>query len=210
MLYNILQKPSRQGGCREGFYVCTAKPHIRRQGGEVGGTEKPAILGMSRLKYKMKMKKLSLVAIMLIALVSCEKEQLNSDLSLSMDENLVVNNNKAAKMRIFYDHGGNNYGCTGSGGSCADDVIVKPAPKGEGFESLFDAIYKNDTDKVISLFQKHGDYFIEYIDQEIINLVVKGELKASLRGNESDNTKYIIFTSSVYGKVVAVYPLSLK
>lgn len=54
----MLLFPLRQGGCREGFYVCRAKPLLRpaciagtgrRQSEEVGGTEKPAILQMSRV-----------------------------------------------------------------------------------------------------------------------------------------------------------------
>lgn len=144
------------------------------------------------------MKKILFSAFCVFALVSCEKEEDKKNIDQS--SRLL---NASSSLRVYYDNGGNDYGCKGSGGNCLPDVIVT-APKSYYFAPLFES-----GSNTVELFTKNAEVYKSVIDPKYVDGVIKGSLFVEAKQNDATNTNYLSFSDRDKNSH-AVYSLILK
>ena len=149
------------------------------------------------------MKKLIFAVSSFALLMSCEKEiekNNNNSERVTVTENTL----KASNLRLWYDNGGDNYVCAGSGGNCFPDIIVTPhlAVPIENFST--NGSLGNYT-SLHDLISSNMAVYEQIFDRSDLDAVLSGVLKIKTRGNTGDAKKYILFYSD--NTIKAVYPL---
>ena len=104
----------------------------------------------------------------LLIFVSCTKEE--DFLKNPSVQNSKVNVNLktvGSNLRVWYDNGGDDYGCTGIGGSCLPDVIITP----EAFAQIipiFKSIQTDDSKEISETFLAEKDFLLKFFDENLI------------------------------------------
>ena len=111
-------------------------------------------------------------------------------------------------LRVYYDNGGDDYGCSGSGGNCLPDVIITPSvyQMAQSIETILSA---GSQDEVQNFFQDNYESLVEFISPNYIEGTLSGYYHVSCRGHV-DEKFYLLFASrSENGEITpdAVYPL---
>lgn len=153
------------------------------------------------------MKNVIIVAIFAIALASCQKEQITPNKILSNRNETLSTKKLVGNLRIYYDNGGSDYGCKGSGGNCLPDVVITSEIMAN-FNDIFDVLHSNNATAIRSVFNNQKEFLEEYIDTNILQLAINGEYNVKAKGDNPDQTRYIIFVSSKKGSVEGVYPIT--
>lgn len=116
---------------------------------------------------------------------------------------------QGSSLRVYYDNGGDDYGCSGSGGNCLPDVIVTPSvyQLAENIDNIVSG--GGAPDEINNFFQENYEGLVEFIDPAYIEGTLSGNYNVSCRGYVSENF-YLIFSganSDGDDSPVVVYPL---
>ncbi|MNK24846.1 hypothetical protein D3C87_431610 [compost metagenome] len=136
-------------------------------------------------------------ALLLLVISSCQKKETITKTS-SVSENQQTKSYR--NLRVWYDNGGKDYGCWLAGGNCLDDVIVTPW--------LADNItdFGNSTDQK-AFASIHYTSLAKPIDASLLDEVIAGNLKVSLRGKiTATETGYLVFKSASGNNIQSVNP----
>lgn len=141
-------------------------------------------------------------------LVSCKKEVLTPTSSQSQIQSQTPTSSSARGafyFRVFYDNGGQDYGCRGSGGNCADDIVVSAHIKG-AINGVFGSLHSGNDIAIQTVFENYKNVLINHMDEGDVDGVIRGNLKAKARGTNPTENRYIILTDASTDMEVAVYP----
>jgi len=130
-------------------------------------------------------------------LFSCEKEEVKTNVESSNDVTDHSGVTKAASdMRIWYDHGGDDYGCHKSGGSCYPTVVITPS-LGEDLGDITDVINTENEEDIISSFEDHETLLTDVLGSYVVEQVIDGSYTVATRGelNEDENI-YFLFSNA--------------
>jgi hypothetical protein len=146
-----------------------------------------------------------LVGVALTILVSsCQKEKDNS-LSLAEEQGLPK-----ASLRVYFDDGtvpgveGVNYGCSGTGGNCLNDVVVTSELK-PAMDNVFSAAYSANDEQIRAAFQTNKAALLNYVSSKHVNGVITGAYTARARG-AAPGYRYLMIRDTAV-RIVGVYPL---
>lgn len=161
------------------------------------------------------MKKIICFAVVSIAFASCQKTQkLNpstetssSTVSSSQSTMSARTGGTNSKYRIFSRVRG-SYGCSGTGGNCLPDVVVKPhAAERVLFRDLFNVIASGDSQVIRNFFELNSTALSVFIPVEEINYVISGTDTVTSVVNSDGISNYIIFTNE--GSTMLVLPVMM-
>lgn len=154
------------------------------------------------------MKKLRILLLTVIGITiifSCNKEEIISKKNSS--NNLQK---EMVQLRVYYDNGGDDYGCNSSGGNCLPDVIIiHTSIHNELLNQIQDIriMYQNDVEYANTLI---GDIvaaneptFQDIFPQCVINEIVNHALQLHIRGTESYRCLLLYNNNDI----VNVYPV---
>ena len=140
------------------------------------------------------MKKLIFVTVVLFAFLSCSKDRLTN----SSPENEGVNqnsNNQAlfkSALTIFYDNGGDDYGCKGVPGNCSG--IVPVYPKGI-INNIFNIVNGQDGVAIVNVFTNQYNVLKGLMDSRILDNVLNGTYTVTARGTKYNSVRHLIFST---------------
>ncbi len=156
------------------------------------------------------MKKLILsVAICAVALIACNKKQINNIApeTSSNPESPSSQKVKPSELRVFFTNGpAGAYYCASTGGNCYPDSDIKPKGKA-AFNNVFAILNSNNPIAIRNVFSNRKTELSEYIDNDVLESVIKGEYNVSSKENIQNNTRFLVFTDAVKQSVEAVYPI---
>jgi len=135
-----------------------------------------------------------LTALTLVFIIGCNKNddlQMGNELSSNRQLQLRTDNN----LRIYYDHGGKDYGCHKTGGNCLPDIVIT-ADKIQRMDQIFDTVDDGDVDDIITIFTEEYDLLTESVDESTIDSVINGEYTVESKGFNSENIRYLLFYSN--------------
>lgn len=145
--------------------------------------------------------------ITLLALYSCQKEEVTRNVKTSNDttEN-VLKSEVGHNMRYWYDDGDLNYGCDERKGNCYEETTV--------YGSLIPVIDKigDEADngnvfEVIELLKDNYKSLETYIPSDVLDSTIKGKRQLNVRGRLSkEGTAYLVFSNR--NIIHSVYPLT--
>jgi len=154
------------------------------------------------------MKNLFLYFIASLILIGCSKESRLEQ--FSTHEKSV----KTTQLRVFYDNGGDDYGCTGLGGNCLPDVNVC----GNCLDSWIQLIlwfvehqhYPHSIDPQDPNHPSNVyDDLLFLFGKSTAEKLLNGTVSISTKGpNSTDNTLYVII-QNLSGETLAVHPYVL-
>jgi hypothetical protein len=143
------------------------------------------------IKNKIKMKKLRILLLTVIGITiifSCNKKEE----IISKKNNFNNLQKDMQQLRVYYDNGGEDYGCEGSGGNCLPDIIVRPTSVlNELLNQIQEIrnIYQQDVEFANSLISDivadNESTFQDIFPQSVIDEIVSEELQMYIRGTES-------------------------
>lgn len=105
-------------------------------------------------------------------------------------------------MRVWYDNGGNDFGCSGSGGTCFDDVVILGLVAND-LQTITEETDKNVAETIVA---KNFNYIKSSLPANIAKGVESRKLNVSFRGTDAKQGVYMIM--SYKGKQVGVLPIS--
>lgn len=152
------------------------------------------------------MKKVLMSIFAVAAMASCKKEVIKTTTSNGSTSDLTETSfiTKTTAMRVF-----NGVSCSGSGGTCLDEVIVW-GEKAIFYDNLFLEITDLENKEDIKLIVGHHyGVLTKDIDSKLLDAVIEGELLLEAKENIDIQTKFFIFANEE-GKNVAVYPFEKK
>jgi hypothetical protein len=127
-------------------------------------------------------------------MIGCEKDESISPVDSNDNDNIEASKTKSlpnnkAHGRVYYDNGGNDYGCSGSGGNCLDDVIVEAA-LGPAMEDIIIVVNTNNQPAIQEEFSDNA--FVEsVVPVDVINGVISNNLVVTLKSNSDYD--YLLF-----------------
>jgi hypothetical protein len=146
-----------------------------------------------------------------IMLTSCEKEEVTRNQSSSEENNIhseEVVNKAAGSLRIYYDNGGDDFGCAGSGGNCYPTVTITPSVAVD-LGDVIDGVNTGDEDVIRHSFLNNESLLIKLLGSNTFENVIEGTYFPSTRGDLTEaNSIYFVF--EVDNKVVEVKPIQKK
>ncbi|SEC20815.1 hypothetical protein SAMN04489761_2378 [Tenacibaculum sp. MAR_2009_124] len=156
------------------------------------------------------MKKLVGITLALaFTLSSCSNEETIAP----SDTSGVEENTRALGGRVWFDNGaqpgvdGVDYGCSGSGGNCLDEVVVYGIASPYVLNDLNDTIGSGNTQGTQHVFEAHAEELSKFIPGKLIDGVINGSLYVKSRGKlNKEQTMYLNFTNR-RGKTVSIVPL---
>ena len=156
------------------------------------------------------MKKIILsVAICTIALIACNKKQINT---IAPEASSTVQtpsnqNSRPSPYRVFFTNGpAGAYYCASTGGNCYPDVVISSAEKAV-FKNVFAVLNSNNPIAIRNVFTNHQTVLSQYIDNDVLARAINGEYNVSSKENIQNETRFIVFTDAVKQSVEAVYPI---
>ncbi|TAE18056.1 MAG: hypothetical protein EAZ95_05280 [Bacteroidetes bacterium] len=149
------------------------------------------------------MKKVILTAICAVALASCQQQK---EVAPTQEAKTSVTRKDKSDLRVWYDRGGSDYGCSGTGGNCLDDVILS-APKPKGFTATLQTMSAGTPTEIRDAFSDNRSVLIQYISATVVDATINGDLNATLRGLPTDATCYMLFSDANTNTITTVYPV---
>jgi len=153
------------------------------------------------------MKKLVLSGALLLAFsaafVACEKEEVKPVVSSTVnDTDAPV---KAGTRKVWFDEGGSNYGCKGSGGNCLDEVVAR-LQKYTLLNEIGTCANNNQNALVIAKFIENYADLSSLISTDVLDDVINGVATLKVKGTvSSSSTAYFLFTKA--GNIYSVQPI---
>lgn len=115
------------------------------------------------------------------------------------------------QLRVYYDNGGEDYGCNSSGGNCLPDVVITPTSiHNELLNQIQEIrnIYQQDVEFANALIGEiiasNEPTFQDIFPQSVINEILNNALKLYIRGTESYRC-ILLYNSN--NDIVNVYPV---
>lgn len=141
----------------------------------------------------------------LLGVFSCQTDE-------SASSESTTNHAKMYDMRIYYDFGGTDYGCSGSGGNCLDDVEIECYISEDLIEDV--PIYVPvELPKPPISFKDHvranRDIFVQYFKPELIDGILNDEVRIAKRGSCEAGKIYVIFGDND-SKIISVQPFAIR
>lgn len=158
------------------------------------------------------MKKVFSLAICTIALISCNKKQLNTVSPES--SSTVVAEAPLTNQRIgnpgdyttYYDHGGTDYGCGGNPANCYGASAIAN-PDVAVFDEFFVALNNCNQDIIKTKITNNILVLAKYIDKADLEFVLSGVFKIRVKGSEANANRYIVFTNAQTAGIEMVYSI---
>lgn len=151
------------------------------------------------------MRKLLFLTLSILTLISCSKENERDSLNSPTEER------KTANLRIYYDNGGNDYGCSGVGGNCLPDVDVCGNCLDSWIQLLLwlvehqhypHSIDPGDPNNPNNVY----DDLVYMFGQNNADLILNGTATITTKGsNQNNGTIYVIITN-LNEEILAVHP----
>ena len=167
----------------------------------------------------MKKQTIKLSMLLCLALISCQKKEieLKEKISYSSDELNESNENghdelvqRASDLRVFFDNGNIpgvqdvDYGCEGSGGNCHPDVIASPQVLGP----LIDVTNPTNPKPIRDRFSQYQEVLVKVLGSESVFKVINGTYDVRHRGNVLTGGVYFTFYQN--GASVLTQPVFVK
>lgn len=159
------------------------------------------------------MKKIILsVAVCTIALVACNKKQLNTIAPEVSSTNVVeapITNQRignSGDYTTYYDNGGTDYGCKGSPANCYGANAIAH-PDRPSFNNLFAVLNSNNPIAISNVITNHMPVLEKYIDRSDLDNVLNGSFGINVKGTNKNDTRYIMFTAVQKGSIEMVYSI---
>jgi len=111
--------------------------------------------------------------------------------------------NRTKDLRVYYDEGGENYGCRGTGGNCLPTVIVTPARKG-AMDDIFSKLRMASWSGKKNIFSANSQLLQEFLPAGLIDGVISGELDVRIRDSKLNPQLFILFYEK--GNLTAAIP----
>jgi hypothetical protein len=168
----------------------------------------------NKLHYKIlkfnRMKKTSIVLIMIVALASCSKEDLVNPTSRKTGLNTSTNTKAASQtaMRVWHDNG-TVWGCWDEGGNCLPTVEV-PANKIKLINNLFYVVKSGNQSEIIRFFKENLSELTLFFDKETIYNVINGTLVVKDKDENEQKERFILFIFPSTGEISSVNPFMNK
>lgn len=145
-------------------------------------------------------------------IASCNKEKVeptvrNSTMNTSINDSEEKGSvmDKASGRRVWFDNGGKDYGCKGSGGNCLPDVIVTPKLMAD-IRGIGEVILHGNADEIKNEFNDKKASLQEVLNNEHILGVINGKMNVSVKGLDTD-VIYMLFSIKSDKNTIAVYPI---
>ena len=154
------------------------------------------------------MKKVFTLAILAIIFASCHKDQLDPTTPTCTDVTSASGTAKrliGSTYRVYYDNGGTDYGCKGTGGNCLDDVVVTPNISAR-FKNIIAVLHSDNPKAITNVLVNHKEFLEQYIDKDILMSAIDGSSSIQVKGTLQDGNVFLIFISAK-GEIQAVYPI---
>ena len=161
------------------------------------------------------MKKIICIAIVSLTLANCQKTQkLNPTTSTSTNTTTVSENLTNArtggtdsKYRIFSRVRG-SYGCSGTGGNCLPDVVVKPGISDYiVFKNLIATVSSGNNIAIRNYFEANRTVLSAYMPVAEIDYVIAGTDNVTNVVNPDGVSNFLIFTNEL--TTMLVLPVKL-
>jgi PBP1b-binding outer membrane lipoprotein LpoB len=150
---------------------------------------------------------LSLMAIAMV-MVSCDKEDAK-DVFTDNHENTVLQEPPITQfpdLRVFFDYGGDNFGCEGIHGNCLPDVSMGDIGYQQVIDKVVDIAANQRYTDISRYFQNNRDLISRIIDKDIVDLTIAENLFVTVKQNKMSNIDYLFFNVSNEDRVMIIYP----
>ncbi|MDX1350286.1 MAG: hypothetical protein R3279_08565 [Putridiphycobacter sp.] len=158
------------------------------------------------------MKKLKYGALFLalvgIGFASCEKEKIkvekNSEVVVSAPQTRT-----SSGRHVNYNSQGEVIGCSGTGGTCANEVEVVGIMSPAEINTLSTTVSSNNQSDIQTYFDDNENILVQVFGSANVEAVINGYLSVKLDGQVSQSTVgYFIFADAVSSELTAVVPVS--
>lgn len=125
---------------------------------------------------------------MALALFGCQKEDLSP---ASENSGMRSKADQRTALRVYFDNGGSDYGCKGSGGNCLPDVVVTPHLRG-AVNAVFGVVNSENPTAISHVFENYKDLLSRHMDREDVEGVIRGRYTVKSRGKDSNEPRYLL------------------
>lgn len=116
--------------------------------------------------------------------------------------------------RVWFDKGGNNFGCKEEPGNCLPDydfIINKNGiNRTESFKEIFNAVVSQDLKLISGVFSLHEQFLITFIEPNLVKGVISQSVAVKAKGDLGADYVYLLFYDGTNSEPTSVYPCKLK